>query len=189
LPEREYSYVLGIYLGDGMVARMPRCLALRVFRDSRYPNIAEVADAMHAVMPTSLSSVYPHSRHKFVTVASYSRAWGCFFPQHGPGPKHQRKIELVPWQEAIVDREPEPFIRGLLHSDGCRVMNRVVVDGKGYAYPRYFFSQVSKDIQALFCRSLARLEIDYTMASCGKTVSVARAASVARLDSFVGPKS
>ena len=29
LPERAYSYLLGIYLGDGMIARMPRCLVLR----------------------------------------------------------------------------------------------------------------------------------------------------------------
>jgi hypothetical protein len=68
-------------------------------------------------------------------------------------------------------------------------MNRVVVNGKDYAYPRYFFTQVSKDIQALFCRSLDRLDIAYTFASRGKTVSVARAGSVARLDSFVGTKS
>jgi len=41
-----------------------------------------------------------------------SNAWPCLFPQHGPGRKHERKIELAPWQEAIVDREPEQFIRG-----------------------------------------------------------------------------
>jgi hypothetical protein len=88
-----------------------------------------------------------------------------------------------------VDREPEQFVRGLLHSDGCRVMNRVVVNGTDYAYPRYFFSQVSKDIQALFCRSLEQLGIEYSFASRGRQVSIARAGSVARLDSFVGPKS
>ena len=115
--------------------------------------------------------------------------WACLIPQHGPGRKHERKIELAPWQEAIVDREPEQFIRGLIHSDGCRVMNRVVVNGKDYAYSRYFFTQVSKDIQELFCRSLRQLRIDYTFASRGKDVSIARRESVAHLDSFVGPKS
>jgi hypothetical protein len=111
-------------------------------------------------------------------------------PQHGPGRKHERKIELVPWQEAIVEREPEQFIRGLVHSDGCRVMNRVCVNGKDYAYPRYFFSQVSKDIQELFCRSLRQLGIDYTFSGRrGRENSIARRESVARLDSFVGRKS
>jgi hypothetical protein len=67
--------------------------------------------------------------------------------------KHERTIELAPWQEAIVDREPEQFIGGLIHSDGCRTTNRVTVGGKRYAHPRSFFWQVSKDIQELFCRS------------------------------------
>jgi hypothetical protein len=190
LPRGQYSYLLGVYLGDGTVSRFGRAFGLRVFMDSRYPSIiGEVAAAMRAVMPRNRASVYPDARHNFVVVTSYSKAWPCLLPQHGPGPKHERKIELASWQEAIVDREPEQFIRGLIHSDGCRVMNRVVVNGKDYAYPRYFFTQVSKDIQALFCRSLDRLDIAYTFASRGKTVSVARAGSVARLDSFVGTKS
>ena len=191
LPEAKYSYLLGIYLGGGMISQgRRRCYRLRVFMDSRYPEIVdEVAAAMRAVMPTSIAAIQPKPPHNLVEVNSYSNACPCLFPQHGPGRKHERKIELASWQEAIVDREPEQFIRGLIHSDGCRVMNRVVVNGKDYAYPRYFFTQVSKDIQALFCRSLDRLGINYTFASRGKTVSVARAGSVARLDSFVGPKS
>src|SRR5262249_49575828 len=161
LPEAKYSYLLGIYLGDGMISRSRRrCYRLRIFMDSRYPGIiGEVAAAMRTVMPTSITAVQPKPPRNLVEVNSYSNAWPCLFPQHGPGRKHRRKIELAPWQEAIVDHEPEQFIRGLIHSDGCRVMNRVVVDGKDYAYPRYFFSQVSGDIQSLFCRSLDRLGI------------------------------
>lgn len=87
----------------------------------------------------------------------------------GRGTSTSRRIELTPWQQAIVDREPEQFVRGLLHSDGCRVMNRVVVDGKD--------------------RSLDRLGIHYTFSRRGLDVSIARRESVARLDSFVGKKS
>jgi hypothetical protein len=193
LPAPEYSYLLGIYLGDGTISRLPkkRCFKLRVFMDSRYPNIiAEVVAAMRAVMPTSIASVQCHPRHNAVEIHSYSNAWPCLFPQYGPGRKHERKIKLAPWQQAIVDREPEQFIRGLIHSDGCRTTNRVTVAGKRYAYSRYFFSQVSKDIQELFCRSCRRLGIEYTFSGGrGREISVARAPSVARLDSFVGPKS
>jgi hypothetical protein len=67
-------------------------------------------------------------------------------------------------------------------------MNRVCVNGTDYAYPRYFFTQVSKDIQAIFCRGLDRLVIDYSFSGKGKDVSIARRESVARLDSFVGRK-
>jgi hypothetical protein len=191
LPEPEYAYLLGIYLGDGTISRFVRSCALRVSMDSRYPKIiAEVADVMRVVMPRSLASIYPHPRHNCVVITSYSKAWPCLFPQHGPGRKHERKIELAPWQELITDREPEQFIRGLIHSDGCRTMNRVVVNGKDYAYPRYFFSQVSNDIRGLFCKSLAQLGIEYgPTGSRGHEVSIHRRESVARLDAFVGPKS
>jgi hypothetical protein len=189
LPEREYAYLLGIYLGDGMISRYARCYCLRVSMDSRYPKIiTEVGDAMLAVMPGRLASIYPHPRHNYVVIASYSKSWPCFIPQHGPGPKHQRKIELAPWQEMIVEREPEQFIRGLIHSDGCRVRNRVTSRGKRYGYPRYFFTQVSKDIQELFCQSCRQLGIDYSFSRRGKDVSIHRRESVARLDAFVGPK-
>jgi hypothetical protein len=110
-------------------------------------------------------------------------------PQHGPGRKCDHKIELADWQQAIVDREPEQFIRGLIHSDGCRVMNRVTAKGKQYFYSRYFFTQVSKDIQELFCRSLRQLGIEYRFSRRGKDVTIHRRAGVARLDAFVGPKS
>jgi hypothetical protein len=68
-------------------------------------------------------------------------------------------------------------------------MNRVVANDTNYAYSRYFFTQVSKDIQGLFCRACERLGIDYTFSSKGTDVSIARRESVARLDAFVGPKS
>jgi hypothetical protein len=118
-----------------------------------------------------------------VEISSNSKSWPLFFPQHGPGPKHKRKIELAPWQAWIVEQFPREFLRGLVHSDGCRVMNRV----NGKDYPRYFFDQVSDDIRRLFCDACRRLGIEYTH-SKWKTISIARAASVAILDSFIGPK-
>src|SRR5205823_14631017 len=103
--------------------------------------------------------------------------------QHGPGRKHTRSITLARWQARTVERCPHDFLRGLVHSDGCRVLNRV----NGKEYPRYFFSQVSDDIRLLFTETCKQLGIAYTRSNW-KTVSIARAQSVARLDSFVGPK-
>ena len=53
LPWPEYSYLLGIYLGDGTLSRLPaRRLPLRIVMDIRYPGIiAECVAAMRAVMP------------------------------------------------------------------------------------------------------------------------------------------
>jgi hypothetical protein len=59
--------------------------------------------------------------------------------------------------------------------------------GRREKYPRYVCSQVSRDIRALFCATCEQLKIRYTLSSW-KHVSIARRASVARLDEFIGPK-
>ncbi len=158
---------------------------LEISLDSIYPDlITECATAIGAIVPDSRVAVdTSHGKGRFAIVRSYSKAWPCLFPQHGPGHKHERPIVLEPWQERIVDDQPELFVRGLIHSDGCRVLNRV----NGKAYPRYHFTQVSDDIRRLFCRSLRQLGIDYTW-NDARNVSIARRPSVARLDEFVGPK-
>jgi hypothetical protein len=75
---------------------------------------------------------------------------GVSFPQHGPGRKHHRRIELADWQQKIVDAAPQEFLRGLIHTDGWRGINRVYVKGKHHEYPRYRFSNRSDDIRKLF---------------------------------------
>ena len=184
LPKPEYSYLLGFYLGDGTISKHPRGVyRLRIATDVRYPTIiAECAAAMQAVMPRNRVSVRP-LRTRAVEIGCYSKHWPVLFPQHGPGRKHERRIVLADWQEEIVARHARELLRGLIHSDGCRVLNRV----GGKEYPRYFFTQVSDDIRRLFCAACRRVGVEYTWSNW-KTVSVARASSVALLDGFVGPK-
>ena len=186
LPAADYAYLFGMYLGDGCISAAPRGVyKLRIACDMAYPGIiSDVSASMVAVIPASRVGVqWSLGGGRGAEVYSYSKSWPCLFPQHGPGPKHKRRIALEPWQERIVDAQPERFVRGLLHSDGCRVLNRV----NGKAYPRYHFTQVSDDIRRLFCRSLQHLGIDYTW-NDARNVSVARRPSVERLDEFVGPK-
>jgi hypothetical protein len=111
--------------------------------------------------------------------------WPCVFPQHGPGMKHQRRIELAAWQASIIAEQPTSLLRGLIHSDGCRVINRV---GKGkYAYPRYLFSNRSEDIRRIFREACDSVGVRPTNPKPDE-ISVARRADVVALDSFVGPK-
>jgi hypothetical protein len=94
-------------------------------------------------------------------------------------------------QETIVAEFPGDFVRGLFHSDGYRGMNRVRrtlgdVD-HWYEYPRYLFSNESKDILGLCGQALDRLEVEWRFAR-RNMISVAKKEAVARLDAFVGPK-
>ena len=189
-----YSYLLGMYLGDGCVSRTSRTYQLVVVCDAAYPTIIE--DCWTAMMLTLLPrrvGCNPHRVHRCVRVVGSSPRWPEAFPQHGPGRKHDRKIELVPWQREIVDRFPQEFLRGLLHSDGCRTVNRFktkLPSGRvaEYAYPRWFFSNRSADIRGLFCEYCERLGIRWTQSN-PRNISVSHRKSVALVDTFVPAKS
>lgn len=184
LPAAKYSYLLGMYLGDGYIAKDRRVYRLRIVCDSRYPKIIdECRLAMNAVMPGQSAYVLQRKQSRCAEVAMSSKHWPCFFPQHGQGRKHQRLIRLELWQKDCVEGETHSFVRGLLHSDGCRV----VANDRGVASIRYHFSNRSEDIKSLFCESLDRLGIPWTRPS-QRDIAIYRKAAVARLDEFIGPK-
>jgi hypothetical protein len=56
-----------------------------------------------------------------------------------------------------------------------------------YEYPRYFFSNLSKDIRRIFCDHCDLLGIRWTQPNA-RNISVSHRRSVALLDDFVGPK-
>lgn len=188
-PPEAYAYLLGLYLGDGWIGAHPREVhRLNIYLDASYPDIVETcATAMESVRPGQQADRHPHPSSNMVIVRMYSQHWPCLFPQHGPGKKHERRISLVPWQTAIVDAEPEALLRGLIHSDGCRVMNRASTEKKTYFYSRYQFSNRSQDIHNIFRDACDRVGVDWRP-SGRYTTSVSRRASVAKLDAFIGPK-
>ncbi len=191
LDELAYAYLLGLYLGDGHITRHRRgVFALSIFCCDTWPGLITAAkSAMCKVMPAS--SVFGVQRIGMTEVKSYSKHWPCLFPQHGPGMKHSRKIELAEWQQVIVDRSPGDFARGLFHSDGWRGTNRVrrvLADGEHrYEYPRYQFVNMSQDILRLCGEALDRLGVEWRF-SKPTTISVAKKEAVARLDVHVGLK-
>ena len=186
-----YAHLLGLYLGDGHIAAMRRGVhQLRITCDDKYPGIiAEASLSMHRVRP--LARVFLNPQVGCTNVCSYWKHWPTVLPQHGPGPKHRRRIALEAWQRDIVEIEPGRFLRGLFHSDGCRVMNWTVqtVAGmpKRYEYPRYHFSNESKDIIGICTWALDLVGIPWRLPR-RNVVSVARREGVAAMDEFVGPK-
>ena len=187
-----YCHLLGLYLGDGCISRAPRkeVYLLRISCCDAWPGLQDECVA-------SMSKVRPDNRIGRVAapgctvIGATSKHWPCLFPQHGPGRKHERPIVLADWQAALADAHPEQLLRGLLHSDGCRVTNWTVqwVAGqpKRYEYGRYFFTNESADIRRIATDALDRLAIPWRRSN-RNTISVARREGVAALDRFVGPK-
>ena len=107
-------------------------------------------------------------------------------PQHGPGRKHLRRIVLADWQIEFTHREPEAFIRGLIHSDGCRTENRFrtrLPSGRiaEYQYIRYFFSNLSADIRNIFIEHCELVGVRVTHSN-PRNLSVSHRDSVAVLE-------
>lgn len=190
LPAETYAYLFAVYLGDGYLRRSGKSTwTLHIALDEAYPGIIETCcDAIERIR----GGHRPKPRADYagngcVRVDLTWRQWPCLFPQHGPGRKHSRRIELQEWQQAIVDQAPQAFLRGLIHTDGWRGVNRVHAKGKVYEYPRYQFSNRSEDIRKLFTDTCDKLGVEWRPWT-RYHVSVAKRDSVALLDSFIGPK-
>jgi hypothetical protein len=188
LPGHDYAYLLGAYLGDGHITRHRRGVhRLTIYCSLMHINIAWwITLATEAVIGRRVA-IRPAPHEAVIYVQSYSKQWPCLLPQHGPGVKHAREIALLDWQREIVDAHPDQLIRGLIHSDGSRYLNRIRHPHKTYEYARYEFSNRSDDIKRIFCDACDALGVEWRVMN-RDAISVARRASVAKLDEFVGPK-
>ena len=190
--EASYTYLLGLFLGDGCLAPFPRTWGLRISLDAAYPGIIHrCRSAIETVVPGRRITVVRRRHSACIVVGAYWKRWPELLP-HGVGRKHLRPITLAPWQEAVVSRHPWQMLRGLLESDGCRSINRVRVDlpsGRraDYEYPRWYFVNASEDILGIFGTTCDLVGVRWTR-SRQRMISVSRRASVALLDAHVGPK-
>jgi hypothetical protein len=78
-------------------------------------------------------------------------------------------------------------IRGLIHSDGCRI---IATERKGRYVrraPRYAFKNRSEDILQLFAEACETLGVHFTRSS-ETVISVYSGDAVRLLDEFIGPK-
>jgi len=186
----EYAALLGYYLGDGCISAHPRTYSLRITCDKTLPRIVEDVRAC-------LTAVHPERRTYLVrapgvvVVQSYWKHWPCLFPQHGPGRKHERMLGMTDWQWAIVAEHPADFLRGLFHSDGCRVKNwatrTVAGEKRRYEYPRWQFVNESAEIMQWCGQALDLVGVAWRQTS-RRTLSVSRRDAVVKLDALIGLK-
>ena len=189
-----YAYLLGIYLGDGYVANTGRGFQLRhhprrVCTRTSSTNVRAMSCSAAGV---TSAAACDRACDRSVRVLAGSKHWPDLFPQMGPGRKHERPIVLAPWQREIVECPPvalraraDPLRRLPDHEplQDAAAVRRVAE----YAYPRYFFSNLSADIRGLFCASCERLGLRWTQSN-HRNISISHRASVALLDENVGPK-
>jgi hypothetical protein len=164
--------------------------ALRISCDATYPGI--IGDVVRVVEDVHRGGKACLVRAPGVIVVQNCwKHWPCLFPQHGPGRKHERELGMARWQWEIVEEHPGDFLRGLFHSDGCRVRNwaRRTVAGvpKRYDYPRWQFVNASVEIRDWCCAALDLVDVPWRQ-SGPRTISVSRREGVERLDALVGLK-
>lgn len=179
----DYAELLGLYLGDGHIVRMPRTWRFRLFLDSKYPAVVRESKELlqRCFSANDVGTVYAHEG-RLTVLSVYSSHLECLFPQHGLGKKHERRICLEPWQQDIVDQAPWSFLRGCVRSDGCVFLNRT----GPYVYLSYDFTNRSSDILDIFSRTCDAVGVEYRRYA--KRVRICRRPSVALMEANVGLK-
>lgn len=129
----------------------------------------------------AVGTVFGHEG-RMTVLSVHSQHFCCVFPQHGPGMKHMRRIVLEDWQETILEQAPWPFLKGCIRSDGCSFINRT----GPYEYLSYGFSNYSRDIIDLFCKTCDRVGIEYRRYE--RSVRINRRGSVAEMTARIGVK-
>jgi DNA-binding transcriptional regulator WhiA len=145
-----YSYLLGLYLGDGCISKHPRTYRLRIALDKKYDKLNDYAkEILTKVFINNTIGVV--NREGCIHLSVYYSGLPIVFPHTGEGKKHDRPIVLEQWQKDILD--PTQFLKGLFHSDGSYYLSR----GNGY----YNFTNFSKDIIELYKSTCDKLELSY----------------------------
>ena len=196
---KEYSYILGLYLGDGHITKMKNkkdLYRLRIFLDHKYQGIVEECkSSLERIFPDNITSVMTQKANGLPScdvVYVYSKSIITLFPQHGTGKKHNRFIELEGFQREVLDKYPKEFLRGLIHSDGSRY--RILKEKQYYGYN---FTNCSLDIFGLFVEYCAKVGVpvrvrNKKLSHKGKSpcymAEITRRQYVEILDDFIGQK-
>ena len=195
-----YAYLLGLYLGDGWLSRHRGSVyKLRIrprrARQRERPSRATVRRAPSLLRVSRAIGVASAGK------ATVRRAWGALeaLALSCCSPRQARRaggnedvggagVRLLAALARVCDRARTPRAALARADPGRRLSGGYVTGSDGRAYPRYFFSNRSSDILAIFCRACDHLGLAWTRPSA-KHVSIARRPDVARLDDLVGPKS
>jgi hypothetical protein len=176
LKKEDYSYILGLYLGDGYINKTDRAYRLRICLDLKYNLLNDYAfERLKNLFPNnSVGSVHSSG---CIYLYVYNKHLPIMFPQHGSGRKHLRNIILENWQVNMIDWVE--LLRGLFHSDGSYYFDR----GKDY----FNFTNLSDNILNLFKMCCHNLGIHYTQTN-DKTIRIGKRQDVKTVKELIGTK-
>lgn len=148
-----YSYILGLYLGDGCINKFARTKRLNVSCDEKYPELNNHISNMFEYLFGSPVKIIHKKNSKCIDICYSNCNLGLLFPQDGKGKKHDRCIYLTEWQRGIINFKF--LLVGLFHSDGCFY--------KRPNWNKYYYSFVNKspDIINIFSECLTHFNIHH----------------------------
>lgn len=179
--KKRYSYILGLYLGDGYINKCKRTYRLRISLDKKYDSLnSYVKDVLGKLFPDN--SIHDVDYGNYLDIGLYSKQMVELFPQHGAGKKHERKIELLKWQESVVDHQE--LLKGLVHSDGCYSYH----SGDKVKHHIYTFTNMSEDIHRIFVSCCNKLGIVSRYNKKNGVTGVYSRKEVSKLHELIGDK-
>lgn len=176
-----YNYILGIYLGDGHISPNKNSYKLRIVMDSKYPNL--VHETRICLRNFFESPVSVNSREGCKVISVFDKNLPKYFPQHGFGKKHDRKIILSDFQ--IENISYSDLLKGLWLTDGSYYLRK-------NKYEAYNFTNKSIDIVSIFEKCLNSLSISYRKRVKNDgiwVIEVAKKSEVNKMKSIVELKS
>ena len=148
---KTYSYIFGLYLGDGCISKLPRTKTLSIALDIKYKNLNMDVINNFKLLFNDVKVI--KRKGNCINVRYSNCNLGILFPQDSSGLKCDRKINIEEWQSKILD--PIEFLRGLIMSDGSYYMRK---SNKKFEYN---FANCSIDIINMVCKCLDILHINY----------------------------
>lgn len=147
-----YSYILGMYLGDGYVDKMKRTYRLRIALDSRQDIVEnECIKHLKILFPDNNINSRIIKNQNCKTITLYSNLLPYIFPQcRFRGKKHEHDVSLLQYQKNSINLLP--FMKGLFQSDGSFYY-------RNSKYKTYNFSNKSIQIIDMFSECLINLNI------------------------------
>lgn len=154
---KEYSFILGLYLGDGCITENGRnetSYKLRISQDNKYPKVVNTIQTKLSEFFGKESKLVENKGCFHITI--YDKYLPYYLPQHGKGFKHDRDVKLNEFQRKIIDYRE--LMKGLWLSDGSFYIARI----RKYKYERYNFTNKSLDIIELFEKCLEIEGVNYS---------------------------